>query len=160
MDLHKISVNIYANVSCIIRMFYSWSHLIHFHVFGKNQLWSTQITKFMGPTWGPPGSCRPQMGPMLAPWTLLLEQVMAWCRRVGDKSLHEPMMTQFTGTYMLLGLDDWSRWYRLYISCLACEVYTVMSLLEAPYLIEAPPNGSTICHKIVAPPQNRSARRF
>ena len=31
----------------------------------------TQITKFMGPTWGPPGSCRPQMGPMLAPWTLL-----------------------------------------------------------------------------------------
>ena len=31
----------------------------------------TQIAKFMGPTWGPPGSCRPQMGPMLAPWTLL-----------------------------------------------------------------------------------------
>ena len=25
----------------------------------------------MGPTWGPPGSCRPQMGPMMAPWTLL-----------------------------------------------------------------------------------------
>ena len=31
----------------------------------------SQIAKFMGPTWGPPGSCRPQMGPMLAPWTLL-----------------------------------------------------------------------------------------
>ena len=31
----------------------------------------TQIAKFMGPRWGPPGSCRPQMGPMLAPWTLL-----------------------------------------------------------------------------------------
>ena len=31
----------------------------------------TQIAKFMGPTWGPPGSCRLQMGPMLAPWTLL-----------------------------------------------------------------------------------------
>ena len=25
----------------------------------------------MEPTWGPPGSCRPQMCPMLAPWTLL-----------------------------------------------------------------------------------------
>ena len=25
----------------------------------------------MGPTWGPPGTCRPQMDPMLAPWTLL-----------------------------------------------------------------------------------------
>ena len=31
----------------------------------------TQIAKFMGPTWGPPGSCRPQMGPMLASRTLL-----------------------------------------------------------------------------------------
>ena len=30
-----------------------------------------QIARFMWPTWGPPGSCRPQMGPMLAPWTLL-----------------------------------------------------------------------------------------
>ena len=26
----------------------------------------SQIAKFMGPTWGPPGSCRPQAGPMLA----------------------------------------------------------------------------------------------
>ena len=25
----------------------------------------------MGPTWGPHGSCRPHVGPMLAPWTLL-----------------------------------------------------------------------------------------
>ena len=31
----------------------------------------THVAKFMGPAWGPPGSCRPQMGPMLAPWTLL-----------------------------------------------------------------------------------------
>ena len=30
-----------------------------------------QIARFMQPTWGPPGSCRPQLGPMLAPWTLL-----------------------------------------------------------------------------------------
>ena len=36
-----------------------------------NPLIYAQIAKFMGPTWGPPGSCRPQVGPMLAPWTLL-----------------------------------------------------------------------------------------
>ena len=35
----------------------------------------SQIAKFMGPTWGPPGSCRPQMGPMMAPWTLLSGRV-------------------------------------------------------------------------------------
>ena len=45
----------------------------------KSEVWlwwlalnGTQIAKFMGPTWGPPGSCRPQMGPILVPWTLLL----------------------------------------------------------------------------------------
>ena len=32
--------------------------------------WS-HIARFMGPTRGPSGSCRPQIGPMLAPWTLL-----------------------------------------------------------------------------------------
>ena len=31
----------------------------------------TQIAKFMWPTWGPPGSCRPQVRPTLAQWTLL-----------------------------------------------------------------------------------------
>ena len=42
----------------------------HCQLFHENHDMS-QIAKLMGPTWGPPGSCRPQMGPMLAPWTLL-----------------------------------------------------------------------------------------
>ena len=29
------------------------------------------IARFMGPTWGPSGAARTQVGPMLAPWTLL-----------------------------------------------------------------------------------------
>ena len=37
----------------------------------------TQIAKFMGTAWGPPGSCRPQMGPMLVPWTLLSGEIFA-----------------------------------------------------------------------------------
>ena len=36
-------------------------------MFGTGSL-VTQIARFIGPTWGPPGPCRPQM---LAPWTLL-----------------------------------------------------------------------------------------
>ena len=31
----------------------------------------SQIATFIGPTWGPPRSCQPQMGHLLAPWTLL-----------------------------------------------------------------------------------------
>ena len=34
---------------------------------GNSYIWQ----QLSGPTGGPPGSCRPQMGPMLAPWTLL-----------------------------------------------------------------------------------------
>ena len=34
--------------------------------------WSTTlIARLMGPTWGPSGADRTQVGPMLAPWTLL-----------------------------------------------------------------------------------------
>ena len=36
----------------------------------------SQIVMFMGPTWGPPGSCQSQMGPMLAPLSLL--SGMSW----------------------------------------------------------------------------------
>ena len=33
--------------------------------------YATLIARFMGPTWGPPGADRTQVGPMLTPWTLL-----------------------------------------------------------------------------------------
>ena len=32
---------------------------------------TSQIARFSWPTWCPPGSCRPQLGAMWAPWTLL-----------------------------------------------------------------------------------------
>ena len=37
----------------------------------SSTIYQSQIEKLMGPTWDPPGSCRPQMGPMLAPLTLV-----------------------------------------------------------------------------------------
>ena len=37
----------------------------------------TLIARFMGPTWGPSGADKTQVGPMLAPWTLLSGQ---WLR--------------------------------------------------------------------------------
>ena len=63
-----------------------------------------------------------------------LVQIMAW-HRPGDKPLSEPMII------ILL-------------------MHTVMSLLEAPSLIEAPLSESAHCHGIVAPPQNRSTGRL
>ena len=39
--------------------------------FSRHCRFQSQIAKFMGLTWGPPGSYRPQMGPMLAQGILL-----------------------------------------------------------------------------------------
>ena len=47
----------------------------------------SQIAKFMGPTWDQPGSCRPQLGPMLAPWTLLSGICLLWVSSQGSGSL-------------------------------------------------------------------------
>ena len=33
--------------------------------------WTPLIARFMGPTWGPSGADRTQVGPILGPWTLL-----------------------------------------------------------------------------------------
>ena len=49
-----------------------------------NGNWMSQIAKFREPTWGPPWSCRPQMGPML-PLNLAI--------RGGISSLHSSMTT-------------------------------------------------------------------
>ena len=43
---------------------------IMFLVFHEQSL-HPPIARFMGPTWGPSGADRTQVGPMLAPWTLL-----------------------------------------------------------------------------------------
>ena len=39
---------------------------------------NTQIARFMGPTWGPSGADTTQVGPMLAPWTLLSGYITRW----------------------------------------------------------------------------------
>ena len=43
----------------------AWENGCHF----KNMI--SLIARFMGSTWGPSGADRTQVGPMLAPWTLL-----------------------------------------------------------------------------------------
>ena len=53
------------------------------------------LVRFMGPTWGPPGPCRPQMGPMLAPWTFLsgeLTLMLSYARQyhLGDSHVQSP----------------------------------------------------------------------
>ena len=84
---NTISTTAYFSVACGKPRSYSWFHFInkvelfvrtwkrnnfvpYFDTFIRQEQ-TSQITKFMGPTWGPSGADRTQMGPMLAAWTLL-----------------------------------------------------------------------------------------
>ena len=53
-----------------------WVRVLHFvqpwWSARQSTQWKTnQIAKLIGPTWGPSGAVRTQVGPMFAPWTLL-----------------------------------------------------------------------------------------
>ena len=50
--------------SNVVIALYFWRNLSCMYIY-------SQIARFMWPTWGPPVSCRPQVGPVLAPWALL-----------------------------------------------------------------------------------------
>ena len=68
MAFHWFHCKVYVWCSSPYLSLFGASHrndAIHHH------LKPFQIARFMGPTRGPPGSCRPQMGPKLAHWTLL-----------------------------------------------------------------------------------------
>ena len=45
---------------------------------------TTQIAKFMGPAWGPPGSCRPQRGPRVGPINLAIRACIISIRSICD----------------------------------------------------------------------------
>ena len=70
-----------AGLTCVGLMPAPWkwyiSHRCTLHFFRRFVLlWlypvqPTLITRFMGPTWGPPGADKTQLGPMLAPWISL-----------------------------------------------------------------------------------------
>ena len=76
----------------------------------------------MGPTWGLPGSCRPQMGPVLAPWTLL--SGYGWRSRVISKCL----MGIFYKEYV------WNMVYSLhYFPCMGAQIWGSM-FWDDPYI--------------------------
>ena len=72
-----------------VKPFYSYFKYFHSTESVKNAVSGlmSQIARFMGPTWGPPGSCRPQIGPMVAPWTLL-SGVWNWIRNIRQIKYH------------------------------------------------------------------------
>ena len=85
----------------------------------------TLRSRFMGPTWCPPGSCRPQMGPMMAQWTLLYGYLQRFPRH-HRRYQHD---FQFSTVYLAQIFDPeflyashfssccWRWWWRLCFCC-------------------------------------------
>ena len=58
----------------------AWVKLSH-RAWNQNNWINSLIARFMGPTWGPSGADRTQVGPILAPWTLLSGSRFAFQQR-------------------------------------------------------------------------------
>ena len=76
-ESHGVTVSIFVICSlCHISFFWYPVHNVEFNSAALNRQWISQIARFTWPTWGPHGSCRPQVGSMWAPWTLLSGAVL------------------------------------------------------------------------------------
>ena len=55
---------------------------------------ATQIAKFKGPTWGPPGCCRPHVGPMNLAIRAWMNESMSWreCFNINVTSIGIPII--------------------------------------------------------------------
>ena len=65
-----------------LHKFYLW--WMHHNIAHRSLFWSmwSLIARFMGPTWGPSGADRTQVGPMLAPWTSLSGMILKIPNRI------------------------------------------------------------------------------
>ena len=86
---------------------------------------STQIARFMWPTWGPPGTCRPQVGPM----NLAIRVDMEDQRLKGLQSLGEWKQEEIDG----LVQERWNSGalaMELHLSCIKPSKYLISGLLK------------------------------
>ena len=81
--------------------------------------WRPVIARFMGPTWGPSGADRTQVGPMLSPWTLQsgtfhfqcmdsLSALLALWERIHRSPMDSPHKGQWRGALMSSLVCAWT----------------------------------------------------
>ena len=97
----------------------------------------SQIARFMGPSWGPPGSCRSQMSPMLAPWTLLsgffVFAIQQW-PLVSPHNGSLRLKTSQCHDALMLHCD-------IFVRCLYCAILRFCNLCRSIY-----PHSSGLLH--------------
>ena len=94
-----------------------------------------QIAKFMEPTWGPPGSCRPQMGPMLAPWTLLSGRPSSGTMLATELHIFLPRLSGFLWSLVIFVdvIQNGWRDLKTYRSTSNVNIYPLLSKERMPH---------------------------
>ena len=112
-------------VNVLILSIYLYSLvLLHWH-WRSRMIVTSQKTRFMGPTWDPPGSCRPQVGPMLVPWTLLSGTLWTW---VNSTSNQPQQHNKVQNVFLTLGKYCTNNMY-IYIHILYLYMYTCKHII-------------------------------
>ena len=95
------------------------------------------IATFMGPTWGPSGADRTQVGPMLAIWTLLSGYL--WQHSMLPATISQSVYNTFTSCVLFIEIIVWL--FAIYIDCLGFLVLHVSApILSTPQAISHVPN--------------------
>ena len=106
----------------------------------------------MGPTWGTPGSCRPQMGPLLAPWTLS-SGVLTPQDYSSYVTLHHDGDVYTLALYDIRGQEDYERLRPL--SYPDTDVFLVCFSVVSPFSLENVKekviDNSSFCVMIIIP---------
>ena len=93
--------------------------------------YTSLIARFMGPSWGPPGDDMTQVGPMLAPWTLLSGYIFQ-DDIIGTRAVKQ--QTSFHNANALSGMLRTSRGYnRLLMVRYVVEHEPQYILIHTPY---------------------------
>ena len=124
----------------------------------------TLLARLMGPTWGPPGSCRPQVGFMWAPWTLLSGYILSFSwyystKYVQDDGIifHPLEMRHYAGLHARVGVNTQAQIYiyiqNVHIQKHHCDVImgAVASRSPASRLFTKPLIQTQIKENIKAP---------
>ena len=108
-------VSLFSTIACCIGPSHYWTEL-HYSIRNKivnvrlivlmnTMVYTSLITRLMGPTWVPSGADRTQVGPMLAPWTLLSGLVPDWSKSHHCDSMwnhHSPVLNQYIYIYIYI----------------------------------------------------------
>ena len=116
----------------------------------------------MGPTWGPPGSCRPQMGPMLAPWTWLLQYSRTTHRQRRQRCCSTPERV-FIIFWRKLTLSSVIRLYIRRTHWFNTQSSHLLSRLQFDYSLGLPSQTCHFSHSHISPSylmQSRGAQRL